>query len=153
MESSTPVGENQLDLILRNIKMFKPSINEETQDCSMNIYKINNFLVFVVTDKNDLFNCYIASLTLENFKLLSKYFYVCDDLGDILKSIEAIHNNRKSRNNEYVVKFSNDKIYYKTLLYTGKILEFEIKLNKYNKNKDAIIEQLEKKLKYYQRNG
>ena len=51
------------------------------------------------------------------------------------------------------MKFSNDKIYYKTLLYTGKILEFEIKLNKYNKNKDAIIEQLEKKLKYYQRNG
>ena len=85
MESSTPIGENQLDLILRNIKMVKPSINEETQDCSMNIYKINNFVVFVVTDKNDLFNCYIASLTLENFKLLSKYFYVCDDLGDILK--------------------------------------------------------------------
>ena len=49
----------------------------------MNIFQNEDFLIFAVLDNNDIFNYYLATLNIDNFKLLSKYFLVCEDLQDI----------------------------------------------------------------------
>ena len=153
MEKNAPTTEEQINLFLNNLWNMKPLIIEETKDYSMSIFKYENFLAFLVVDKKEESTYYLAVLTLDNFKSLSKYFFLCEDLGEILKSIEIIHDNQKKGIKDYNVLIGKEKICYKTILYTGKVLEFQIMLNKYIKNKDMMIHDLKTQLKYYQRNG
>ena len=126
---------------------LKPCITKQINNYTLNISNDENYIYFILYDKNDEFNYYSHQMTLSDFQDLSRYFSICEDIKEVLDSLKLIHNKFDNKEKLYSMEIDNNNIIYNTSSQIGKQFKFTIKLEKNEKDKDEIIKSLLEKIK------
>ena len=149
MEAATPIMKPKIEI--ENSITTSLSLNDI--DYLIQIGKNKNKETLNISAKPNDYNSnyfYEVTLSLDEITKLGKYFKICDDIEEVINCFKKIINSKENNDELKIteIKEKNLKLILKTTLPTGKEEKIIIELNKIQKDKDQIINDLKELINY-----
>ena len=149
MEAAVPIMKPKIEIE----KTVITSLSLNSKDYLIQIGKNKNKEILNISAKQNDYNSnyfYEISLSLDEITKLGKYFKICDDIEEVINCFKKIINSKENTDELKISEINekNLKLILKTMLPTGKEEKIEIELNKTQKDKDQIINDLRELINY-----